>query len=117
MQPYIDAIAVVALVLEALGVVAIVLGFTLATIRFLKRKSRFSSYPAYVRYRHEIGRSLLLGLDFLIAGDVIKTVIVSEGLSSVLVLGGVVLIRVVLGITLHLEIEGRWPWQPRHPQW
>ncbi|QTF93229.1 DUF1622 domain-containing protein, partial [Halomonas sp. BM-2019] len=65
--------------------------------------------------RHGIGRSRLLGLDFLIAGDLIKTVIVLNSGESVLTLAAVVLIRAFLGFTLHVEVEGHWPWQPPHP--
>ncbi|MCC5857677.1 MAG: DUF1622 domain-containing protein [Ectothiorhodospiraceae bacterium] len=96
---------------EAAGVLVLLTGFTLATVRFLAQPSRFDSHAAYIDYRHRMGRSLLLGLDFLIAGDIIKTIIVPEGLTSIAVLAAIVLIRTFLSMTLHLEVEGRWPWQ------
>jgi len=60
-----------------------------------------------------MGRSIVLGLEFLIAGDIIRTVIVSPTLESVAVLAVIVLVRAFLTMTLTLEIEGRWPWQQK----
>lgn len=68
---------------------------------------------AYGRTRRAIGRSILLGLELLVAGDIIRTVAVSPTFSSIGVLAGVVLIRTFLSFTLELEINGRWPWQKR----
>lgn len=112
MDTYVHIMEMITLALEALGVLAILIGVLLASVRYLRHPRPFSSHRAYVEYRHGIGRSTLLGLDLLIAGDIIKTVIVHQTGSSVLVLGMVVLIRTFLGVTLHLEAEGRWPWQP-----
>ena len=112
MDTYVHVMEMITLVLEALGVIAILIGVLLASVRYLRHPRPFSSHHAYVEYRHGIGRSTLLGLDLLIAGDIIKTVIVHQTGASVLVLGMVVLIRTFLGVTLHLEAEGRWPWQP-----
>lgn len=112
MEPFFAFMEFVVIVLEAIGVAAILVGVSFATWRFLRRRRPFVSHDAYIEYRHGIGRSTLLGLDFLIAGDIIKTVIVFQTGMSVLVLGAVVLIRAFLGITLHVETEGRWPWQP-----
>lgn len=60
-----------------------------------------------------LGRAILLGLEFLVAGDIIRTVAISPTISSVGVLAVIVLIRTVLSATLTVEIEGRWPWQRR----
>ncbi len=57
---------------------------------------------------------MLLGLEFLVAGDIIRTVVVANSISDVASLGLIVLIRTVLVFTIHLELEGRWPWQPEH---
>ena len=54
---------------------------------------------------------MLLGLNFLVAGDIIRTVIVSHSISNVASLGLIVLIRTFLVFTIHLEVEGQWPWQ------
>ncbi|MBH0200142.1 MAG: DUF1622 domain-containing protein [Nitrospira sp.] len=66
---------------------------------------------AYREFRSEVGRSIILGLEFLIAGEIIRTVTVTQTLESVGVLVVIVLIRSLLTLTLDLEIEGRWPWQ------
>ena len=54
---------------------------------------------------------MLLGIDFLIVGDIIRTVIVSHSIFNVAILGLILLIRTVLALTIHLEVEGQWPWQ------
>ena len=102
----------IALGIEALGVAVMLLGFSLAARDFFATANRFSDHKAYVRLRHSIGRSILLGLDLLIAGDIIKTVVIAGSeLSNIMVLAAIVLIRTFLSLTLHLELEGRWPWQ------
>jgi len=70
----------------------------------------------YHEYRRNIGRSILLGLEFLIAGDVIRTVIVSHTLSDVAALALMVVIRSFLSFTLTLEIEGKVPWSNDRPE-
>jgi uncharacterized membrane protein len=62
-----------------------------------------------------MGRAILLGLEFLVAGDIIDTVVVDPTLDNVIVLGLIILIRTFLGIALQLEVEGRWPWQHEQP--
>jgi uncharacterized membrane protein len=65
----------------------------------------------YSLYRQDVGRAILLGLEFLIAGDIIRTVVVAPTLQNVIVLGIIVLIRTFLSLSLQLEIEGKLPWQ------
>ncbi len=64
-------------------------------------------------FRRSLGRAILLGLELLVAADIIKTVAISPTLESVAVLGGIVLIRTFLSFSLELEITGRWPWQQK----
>ena len=78
MDTYVHVMQVITLVLEAVGVIAILIGVVFATVHFLRQPQPLSSHRAYVEYRHGIGRSTLLGLDLLIAGDIIKTVIVHQ---------------------------------------
>jgi uncharacterized membrane protein len=66
---------------------------------------------AYGRLRTFLGRSLLLGLEFLVAGDVIKTVAIEPTRESVIVLAVIVLVRTVLSLSIDVEVDGRWPWQ------
>jgi uncharacterized membrane protein len=105
-------IEVVALAIELLAVAIIVAAIAIATSRaageILKRK-RFED--AYGEYKGQLGRSLLLGLEILIAADVIRTVALEPTLTSVTVLGVLIVIRTFLSWSLILEMEGRWPWQ------
>jgi uncharacterized membrane protein len=94
---------------DALGVGVIVLGVLAATGAAALRLRR--GEPAYQPYRRQIGRSILLGLEFLVAADIIRTVAVEPSFTSVGVLAGIVLIRTFLSFSLELEITGRWPWQ------
>jgi uncharacterized membrane protein len=98
--------------IEAFGVVVVVLGSSAATVVFLLTFRRLPTSVAYRTYRQQLGRSIILGLEFLIAGDIIRTVVVADTLENVAVLGIIILIRSFLSVTLHLEVEGRWPWQP-----
>ena len=63
-------------------------------------------------FRATLGRGILLGLEFLIAADIIRTVTLTPTLDSLLVLAGIVVVRTFLSLSLQVEIEGRWPWQP-----
>jgi len=66
----------------------------------------------YGQLKASLGRSLLLGLEILVAADIVRTVALEATLQSVAVLGLLVLIRTFLSWALVVEIEGRWPWQP-----
>lgn len=99
-----DLIAWAAVGFEAAGVLAMVTGASLAFARFLRVHD-------YHRLRHDIAIAILLGLELLIAADIIATVTIEPSLSRVLVLGLIVLIRTFLSFTLELEATGRLPWQ------
>ncbi len=96
--------------LDAAGVAAIVVGAVLAAVFAASRLIRRGS-DVYERFRRFLGRSILLGLELLVAADIIRTVAVSPTLESVGVLAAIVLIRTFLSWSLELEITGRWPWQ------
>ena len=74
--------------------------------------ARQADKTTYTDFRHRVGRALLLGLEILVAADIIRTVVLEPTLANVLVLGLLVLIRTFLSWALVLEIEERWPWQP-----
>ena len=98
---------------EAVAVAIIVVTLVGATARYLwlgfvKRQS-----SAYSVYREQLGRGLLIGLEVLVAADIIRTVAITPTLDGVLVLGVIVLIRTFLSMALQVELEGRWPWQSR----
>ena len=111
MEEFKNLITIVTYGVEGFGVVIIVVGSLFATVRFLRRWRVDPPDATYHEYRRAVGRSIILGLEFLIAGDVIRTVIVTHTLSNVAVLALVVVIRAFLSFTLALEIEGRLPWQ------
>ena len=100
---------VIGTAVDALGVAAIVVGVVAATATAALRLRRRE--PTYQAYRRQIGRSILLGLEFLVAADIIRTVAVDPSFGSVGVLAVIVLIRTFLSFSLELEITGRWPWQ------
>ena len=96
---------------EAAGVAVIVIGFVVAgglAVADLRRQPKSKVFRAL---RQRLGRAILLGLELLVGADIIGTVTEDPNLTSVLVLGVIVLIRTFLSFTLELEIEGRWPWQ------
>lgn len=97
-------------VVELVGVALILAGATAATIRFVLRWITASLDAAYREYRQHLGRAILLGLEFLVAGDIINTVAVDPTFRSVGVLAGIVAIRTFLSFSLEVEIDGRWPW-------
>jgi uncharacterized membrane protein len=96
---------------DSVGVLVIVAGAILATGRFIIINRHDKTGKSYRLYRQDLGRAILLGLEFLIAGDIIRTVVVAPTLENVLSLGLIVLIRTFLSMALQLEVEGRWPWQ------
>ena len=100
--------------IEALAVAIIVIAIVAGTAAYLVRVLlRRADGKTYDDYRQRIGRALLLGLEILVAADVIRTVALEPTLKNVAVLGLLVLIRTFLSWTLVLEIEERWPWQSR----
>jgi uncharacterized membrane protein len=96
---------------DALGVAVIVIGVVWGLLRFPFDLTRQGVDVAYTGIRNQIIRTLLLGLEILVAADIIRTVAVSPTLTSVGVLAAIVLIRTFLSWSLILEMEGRWPWQ------
>ena len=104
----------VAKAIELVGIAIIALG-ALVNLALFARSALIGAErsEALANLRSNFGRSILLGLEFLIAADIINTVAVRPTLQSVIVLGAIVLIRTFLSFSLELEIEGRWPWQRR----
>jgi uncharacterized membrane protein len=96
--------------IDAAGIAAIVTGAILAALVAVPRLVRRQA-GVYEQFRRFLGRSILLGLELLVAADIIRTVAVSPTLESVAVLAAIVLIRTFLSWSLELEITGRWPWQ------
>lgn len=116
MDTFKQIIGVTGYAIEAAGVAVIVAGIIIASARAIRRAHHAQNDLIYVDYRRYIGRSIILGLEFLIAGDIIRTVVVEQTLNTVAMLGLIIAIRAFLSLTLHLEVEGRLPWQEERPK-
>ena len=110
MEFYHELMELTGRVLDAVGVLVIVFGAVIASARFAARP-KISGTDRYRTYRQDLGRAILLGLEFLIAGDIIRTMGVAPTLENVFILALIVVIRTFLSMALQLEVEGRWPWQ------
>ena len=99
--------------LDTLAVFVIVAGALIATIRFglIRALIVRDQYHIEIKYKQQLGTALLLGLDLLVASDVIDTVALDRTLYNVATLGLLVIIRIALTWSLVVEVEGRWPWQ------
>ena len=100
-------IHLVGICIEIFGVFIIVAGIIWSTYLCIHRRT---GLPNYDQYKIRIGRSLLLGLEVLVAADIVKTIAIELTFTSLGLLSGLVLVRTFLSWTLVLEIEGRWPW-------
>jgi uncharacterized membrane protein len=99
--------------IELLAVVIIVAVILTATVLYVSQiLTQRADALTYKNYRQQVARALLLGLEILVAADVIRTVALEPTLQNVLILGLLVVIRIFLGWSLVVEIEERWPWQP-----
>jgi uncharacterized membrane protein len=115
--PFEEIIETAGRVVDMAGVVAIVVGVAVATVTALVALIRTGPNDGvYHRYRRSLGRFILLGLELLVAADIIRTVAIAPTFESVGILGLIVLIRTFLSFTLELEITGRWPWQKEPEQ-
>ena len=104
-------------IIDVLGVSVIVLGIILGTFRFIKAKIKNpEDEHNFEFYREDLGRSLLLSLEFLVAADIIRSVAITPTLESVTILGIIIIIRTFLSVTMELEVSGRWPWQKCDPR-
>jgi uncharacterized membrane protein len=103
-----DTVEAVGYAIDGLGVLAIVAGLVVAGARFA---TGWREPDGYRQFRQDLGRGILLGLELLVAADIIRTVAVTPTLQGVLILGVIVLIRTFLSMSLQVELEGHWPWQ------
>ena len=111
-----EAMDAIARGVEVLGIVTLVLGLAAALVRAgLALLGDQGTEEVYRIVRTVFGRSILLGLEFLVAADIIRTVAVQPSLQNVGVLGLIVLIRTFLSFSLEVEIDGRWPWRRAVP--
>ena len=107
-----DVIDKIGMTIDAAGVVVIVAGAVIASVASAVRLFRRES-GVYRRFRQGLGQAILLGLELLVAADIVRTVAASPSLTSVAILAAIVLIRTFLSFSLEAETTGRWPWQKR----
>ena len=106
-----DVIEKTGMAIDAAGVAVIVTGAATAFVFSAVRLSRHES-DVYRRFRQRLGQTILLGLELLVAGDIVRTVAASPNLTSVAVLAAIVLIRTFLSFSLEVETTGRWRSDP-----
>jgi uncharacterized membrane protein len=98
-------------VVEAVGASIMVIGGLWALLAFVVALvSEGTRHDAYRQLRQRLGRVILLGLEVLIVGDIVRTIVVDPTIESVAVLGLIVVIRIVLSFSLEIEMDGTWPW-------
>jgi uncharacterized membrane protein len=108
---YDEFISDVVRVVEATGAAIMVLGGLWALGAYaVTAARRQGAGDAYQQLRQNLGRVIRLGLEVLIIGDIVRTIIVDPTIESVAVLGMIVVIRIVLSFSLEVEIDGSWPW-------
>lgn|SRR5690348_15179627 len=101
---------------ELIGISVLVVGAGLAAVAFVLRLLRGRSFrDSYHELRADLGRAILLGLEFLVIADIIGTVAVEPTLRNLSVLAVIIAIRTLLSFALELEVSGRWPWQKATP--
>lgn len=106
------AAEILATVVEVMGILVIVKGAVTAAITFVRDSlGELAALNACRGYREQLGLAILLGLEFLVAGDIIRTVAVNRTFRNVGILAGIVAIRTFLSFALEVEIEGRLPWK------
>jgi uncharacterized membrane protein len=106
-----DVILFLARAVEMVGIVAILVGAVVASARFLRQWVRGRIGGAFTVYRVDLGRAMLLGLEFLIIAEIVRTVAMVPTFTDLGILGGIVLIRIFLTIMLEVEISGTLPWR------
>jgi len=109
---YNDVIEKIGMTIDAAGVAVIVVGAAITFVACGVQVSR-RERDVYRRFRQRLAQTILLGLELLVAGDIIRTVAATPSLTSVAILASIVLIRTFLSFSLELETTGRWPWQKR----
>jgi uncharacterized membrane protein len=110
MMDFFKVIETVGKAIDLVGVAVIALGALISAAYAVARLLR-KEPEVYRPFREQLGRSILLGLEFLVAADIIRTVAITPDPKSVAVLGGIVLIRTFLSYSLQLEVTGYWPWE------
>ena len=101
-------------VIDAVGVAVMVVGVVISAVAAAVRLGHRET-GIYGRFREQLGQTILLGLELLVVGDIVRTIAAEPTLTSVAILAIIVLIRTFLSFSLEVELTGRWPWQSRTP--
>ena len=109
MTAFREVIEWVGMAIDLAGVAAVAIGLLYAIYAFAV--SRTPQTERVRQLRQNLGSGILIGLELLIAADIVRTVAITPTLESVLVLGLIVIIRTFLSMTLQVELDGRWPWK------
>lgn len=109
----IEAVHRLAQILEIVGAAALILGFVIATLHRLLKIGHLGLANAITSYRQAIGRTILVGLEILVAATIIKTITLEPTVEGVGLLAVMIAIRTGLGWSTFLEMNGRWPWQKK----
>lgn len=110
-----DVIEKMGMGIDGAGVAVIVIGAVIALVTTATRLARREN-DVYLRFRRHLGRTILVGLELLVAGDIVRTVATTPTVTSIALLGGIVIIRTFLSFTMEAEITGYWPWQKPPPR-
>lgn len=112
MKDYKLYIEYIAFAVEWVGIIIMILGVLIAFIRFLFSRQNTKS-RSYKILRTDVGKGILLGLEILVAGDIISTVVIKPTMDAALTLAVIVAIRTFLSLSIEVEIEGKFPWQKK----
>jgi uncharacterized membrane protein len=108
---YEQTISDVSKAVEVAGIATLVAGGLYALAAFGVRVGRGGTADSYGQLRRSLGRSILLGLEILVAADIIRTIAITPTFTSVGVLGLIVVVRTFLSFSLEAELDGQWPWR------
>lgn len=107
-----EIISFAAKALEIIGISIIVIGVVISLVYYLYQTIQ-KQENCYKTVRRKMGKSILLGLEVLVAADIIATVVTEPTMNSVLTLGVIIIIRILLSFSLQVELEGKFPWQAK----
>ncbi|HPE75224.1 MAG TPA: DUF1622 domain-containing protein [Draconibacterium sp.] len=106
---YIDYVAKT---VEVIGVLTILFGILYSFLKYLFLIGKSPNF-GFIELRQYLGKSILLGLEILIAADIMATIVTEPTLQSVSILGLIIIIRTFLSLSLQVELEGKFPWQKK----
>ena len=109
------AVQLAGLLFEAGGTLAMTAGAVVAMVAAIADRTA-GGRAVFRGFRHRLGQAIILGLELLVAADILRTISTEPTLQQVIVLAIIVLIRTFLSFSLEVELEGRWPWQTKTPE-